>query len=448
MLIAVAMWAFITHFNLALPFAVPLPPLPFTMVTDYTQSLSINIHGVSRSISLNISPELFNYYEQKGSSGDLPSLAVTEEVQDYHLWVTPSVFTSFATDLRQAYPDDEDYTNAVLQILHQQTYVAGVLPHYSIVSLGKRTGDCDDWSIVATSLLKAVNIECVLFLYFFADSAHMNIGVRLSHAPIDGIYGAPYSVQGFWMAECTGQSGFTPWHVGELPDGRFANPTYVIPLTSPDNSPSPYPLSYTINGQGPPQTNYWLTIQTTPGGTTDPEPNHYSYAQNAVASVRAISADSNGWTLDYWKLDGQNVGNANPYSVIMNGNRTIQAVFKNNGFATITFHVTLNGSPLQEAAVKITFNGGSNHGTTDSDGRISFQVPKNAGSVHCEITYNSETRTVDVPLTGDQVTVPIAYYGGGSQEVLDWTWITVISGTTGLLMIFIPSRKQDEYGNQ
>jgi len=74
----------------------------------------------------------------------------------------------------------------------------------------------------------------------------------------------------------------------------------------------------------PPQT-YSLTIITTVGGTTDPAPGTYSYTANSSVQVTAIpNAD---YTFDHWELDTVNVGSANPYTVLMDNNHTLKAVF-------------------------------------------------------------------------------------------------------------------------
>jgi hypothetical protein len=61
------------------------------------------------------------------------------------------------------------------------------------------------------------------------------------------------------------------------------------------------------------------------GGTTDPAPGTYSYAANSTVQVTAIpDAD---YVFDHWELDTINVGPANPYTVLMDNNHTLKAVF-------------------------------------------------------------------------------------------------------------------------
>ncbi len=71
---------------------------------------------------------------------------------------------------------------------------------------------------------------------------------------------------------------------------------------------------------------YTLTIVTTPGGTTTPPPGNYQYPYGTVVNVLA-TATTFGYAFDHWELDTVNVGSTNPYSVLMDQNHTLRAVF-------------------------------------------------------------------------------------------------------------------------
>jgi len=73
------------------------------------------------------------------------------------------------------------------------------------------------------------------------------------------------------------------------------------------------------------QVTYWLTIATTAGGTTNPEPGNYTYVNGTVVSVKAIPEAT--YVFDHWKLDGINIGSNNPVNILMDTNHTILAVF-------------------------------------------------------------------------------------------------------------------------
>jgi len=70
---------------------------------------------------------------------------------------------------------------------------------------------------------------------------------------------------------------------------------------------------------------YTLKITTTVGGTTNPLPGEYSHPASSTVQVRA-TANAN-YFFDHWELDTVNVGSTNPYTVLMDANHTLKAVF-------------------------------------------------------------------------------------------------------------------------
>jgi hypothetical protein len=75
----------------------------------------------------------------------------------------------------------------------------------------------------------------------------------------------------------------------------------------------------------PPPPTYNLTITTTIGGTTTPAPGTYSYTATSPVQVTAIPEAN--YIFEYWELDSVNVGSASPYTVLMDKNHTLKAVF-------------------------------------------------------------------------------------------------------------------------
>jgi hypothetical protein len=71
--------------------------------------------------------------------------------------------------------------------------------------------------------------------------------------------------------------------------------------------------------------NFTLTVSSGGNGTTDPAPGEHQYLENTLANVTADP--DGGYFFDYWLLDG-NSSTQNPISVVMYGNRTLQAVFR------------------------------------------------------------------------------------------------------------------------
>jgi len=70
---------------------------------------------------------------------------------------------------------------------------------------------------------------------------------------------------------------------------------------------------------------YDLTIALTGSGSTDPIAGTYSYEEGSQVSLTATPAS--GWTLDHWQLDSVDVGSANPYTVTMDADHSLTAVF-------------------------------------------------------------------------------------------------------------------------
>jgi len=69
-----------------------------------------------------------------------------------------------------------------------------------------------------------------------------------------------------------------------------------------------------------------LTISAGENGTVFPLPGTYTCSANSTVQVIAIPHE--GYALDYWELDSINVGSANPYTVLMQANHTVNAVFR------------------------------------------------------------------------------------------------------------------------
>jgi hypothetical protein len=123
---------------------------------------------------------------------------------------------------------------------------------------------------------------------------------------------------------------------------------------------------------------YTLTVTATVGGTTNPSPGMYTYTANSSVQVTAIP--NVDYVFDHWELDTINVGSANPYTVLMDNNHTLNAVFTyappppplsvsisplsasilvgqsvtftstvSGGYTPYTYHWYLNGNPVSGA---------------------------------------------------------------------------------------------------
>lgn len=69
-----------------------------------------------------------------------------------------------------------------------------------------------------------------------------------------------------------------------------------------------------------------LNIATTEGGTTSPTPGTHSHVAGTVVEVTACPLPN--YALNYWLLDGVNIGDTNPISVTIVGEHTLKAVFR------------------------------------------------------------------------------------------------------------------------
>ena len=76
----------------------------------------------------------------------------------------------------------------------------------------------------------------------------------------------------------------------------------------------------------PPQTSYRLTVAAPEGsGSTDPVTGTYNYKHIVTVPVTAVPAQ--GWGFSHWLLDGLDIGDQNPYTVTMDTDHSIKAVF-------------------------------------------------------------------------------------------------------------------------
>ena len=163
------------------------------------------------TLNIVVPQSLLEYYQEKNHN--IYSSA------EFSKFVTPYALKPVADSLREIYPNDEDFANAALSIVHQMPYVETVPGKYPAETFLDPTGDCDIFSFVAASIMKAGGLDVVLLHY--EDKKHMNVGVHLTNPPEEartGVYkftrdGIPY-----YIAEATGGNWTTGWRVGETPD--------------------------------------------------------------------------------------------------------------------------------------------------------------------------------------------------------------------------------------
>jgi len=212
----------------------------------------------SLSANFSISYQLPNH--PTGTTHYKLNVAVSESLQQYYLekthransvgdlakFVTPYALKPIADSLWQIYNDDEDFVNGALMIVHQIPYEETVPSKYPVETIVANKGDCDLFSYIAASIIKAGGLDVVLL--YFESEAHMNIGVSLLHEPRDARGTVEYVTNEgvkFYMAEATGGDWQNGWRVGEGPDSLRGASVQVITLeTAEQSAPGQVSASY------------------------------------------------------------------------------------------------------------------------------------------------------------------------------------------------------------
>lgn len=171
-------------------------------------------------LNITIPYNLYQHYTQKSHFLFSP--------QDFSRFITPYTFQPVADRLWQIYNNTEDYTNAVLAMVHQINYTELEPSRYPIETLMAGQGDCDQFVYIAASILEAGGIPTVILYY--PNEMHMELAVDLGSDPIDardGIYSVTYQGEKYYLAEGTGGSWRQGWRVGECPS-TYQNATSQV----------------------------------------------------------------------------------------------------------------------------------------------------------------------------------------------------------------------------
>lgn len=180
--------------------------------------------SVYYNLNVVVPQSLYEYYQGKDHK--------QVSVEDFAKFVTPYALKPIADQLLEIYKkDEEDFANGVLMIVHQIPYDATKPAKYPVEAMVENKGDCDLLSYIAASIMKAGGLDVVLLYY--EDKAHMNIGVHLSHIPLDArtpAYYVTYNGVRYYMAECTGESWEDGWKIGECPPDLKNEETQIITL--------------------------------------------------------------------------------------------------------------------------------------------------------------------------------------------------------------------------
>lgn len=190
---------------------------------NYERQYVLSDGETTYRLTLSITHSLYEHY-QDASHRLTPQL-------NFDNFVTPYSMALVAADIRSIYPDDEDFINGVLMVVHQITYepVEGI--EYPVETIVENRGDCDLLSLIASSIIISQGIDAILLYY--EDESHMNIGVSLSSSPSDARTPLAYidhMGNTYYIAECTGNDWQNGWKVGELPselEGASSTPIVI-----------------------------------------------------------------------------------------------------------------------------------------------------------------------------------------------------------------------------
>lgn len=207
---------------------------------DYTYELLDHPDGSTNyRLTVSVTSSLYEYY--RGKDHNLYSY-------DFAKFVTPSPLKPIADDLWMIYGDDEDFANGVLMFVHQIPYKESGPQKYPVETIVENEGDCDLFSFIAASVMKAGGLDVVLLLY--ETQSHMNVGVHLSEEPEDArsaVHYYSYEGKRYYVAECTGDDWRNGWRVGERPDLLMGASARIISLENCEqSSPGQVSSSYGV----------------------------------------------------------------------------------------------------------------------------------------------------------------------------------------------------------
>ena len=189
------------------------PTICFAETHNYNYQLLDSPDGKTLyRLTVTITDTLYDYYSSQNHN--LYGL-------DFSKFVTPDALKPIADDLWTIYDNNEDFANGVLMIVHQIPYLESDPQKYPVETITENEGDCDLFSIVAASIMKAGGLDVVLLLLEAHD--HMLVGVHLDESPRDArsqLYFYRNDGKKYYVAETTGGNWETGWRVGECPEIR------------------------------------------------------------------------------------------------------------------------------------------------------------------------------------------------------------------------------------
>jgi hypothetical protein len=198
-----------------------------------------------------------------------------------------------------------------------------------------------------------------------------------------------------------------------------ADPGWTFSAWSGNLTGSTNPATITMDGNKTvtatfTQYQYTLTVNISPvgGGTVAKNPDQatYTYGTNV-----ALTANANpGWTFSAWS--GNLTGNANPATIIMDGNKMVTATFVEGEVFTLTVNTSGNGT-VNKTPDQATYTPGTEVTlTANADPGWSFSAWSGnlTGSTNPATIIIDGNKTVTATFTQDQYTLTVNGIGGGS----------------------------------
>ncbi|MEM3875328.1 MAG: hypothetical protein QXU45_09395 [Candidatus Bathyarchaeia archaeon] len=197
----------------------------------YTFYIQVGIFQIAHKLYVSVPPSLYYFYHGESHS--------IFNINDYGKFVTPETVRPIAECIREVVGgNNESFVNAVLTLIQQMTYTVSDIK-YPVETIVDGFGDCDVFSLLAASIIKAGGLDVVLFYYKDLNPPHMNLGVHLNSNPSHTWWTKPtyfeYLGKRYWVAECTPQKR---WKVGEQLEIVANIEPLIIPLKYEGKSPA------------------------------------------------------------------------------------------------------------------------------------------------------------------------------------------------------------------
>src|SRR4030067_1585140 len=157
----------------------PSSPVSGNFERAFTFDVQQGLFWVMHTLYVSVPASLYDYYSSK-------SHFVTAD-GDYVKFVTSDAFKPIAEDIQNVTSNlaysDEQFANAVLAVVRQVSIVRSPVK-YPVEAIVENSGDCEELSLLAASIMKAGGLDVVLLYYKGLNPSHVNIGVHLPYSPV------------------------------------------------------------------------------------------------------------------------------------------------------------------------------------------------------------------------------------------------------------------------